>query len=280
MLGRRIAEQDRLALAAQQRTRDGIRLNGVLTGERRGSSLARADRVGHVGQRLHPAARRGGDLSRHRHQPVVVRGVDAVHLRAFARGLADALCEQRVILTQKRTDDQHALQARQRGDRGAEPAGWRRADGTAVVDGTAGVGGTTFAGGEVRMPGAKVDVLAAQAAHQLGQQVQLLDRAVRRTQRADAARTVINRDLRQAARHVVERGRPVDRRPHAAVLDHRCGEPFACVQRLVREAVAVGDPAFVDFFVLERQDAHDLVVLDLDDQVRTRAVVRADALAP
>ena len=58
----------------------------------------------------------------HRQQPVIVHRVQAVHLRPAARGLADALCEQRVVLAQEGADDEGAVQLGQRGDRGAEPA--------------------------------------------------------------------------------------------------------------------------------------------------------------
>jgi hypothetical protein len=85
-------------------------------------------------------------------------------------------------------------------------------------------------------------------------------------------------DLLQAVGHVFQRGLPVDFLPLAALLEHGLGQAFVAVQRFVGEAVAVGNPAFVDFFVLEGHNAHDLVVLDLNDQVGTGGVVRATDL--
>ena len=116
VLRRRVAQQDRLALAARERCGDSFGFIGRVAAHRRLRAVGNADRGGDIGQRLHPAARRNRGLRRHRHQPVVVRSVKTVHLRALARGLADALREQRVIFAQKGTDDQHALQVRQRSD--------------------------------------------------------------------------------------------------------------------------------------------------------------------
>src|SRR5678815_1330775 len=80
-------------------------------------------------------------------------------------------------------------------------------------------------------------------------------------------------------RDVVERVGPRDRLPLVALADHRHRQPLGGVERLVREAVAVGEPALVDVFVLERQDADHLRALDLDDQVGAGRIMRADALA-
>ena len=49
------------------------------------------------------------------------------------------------------------------------------------------------------------------------------------------------------------------------------------VERLVREAVLVREPALVDRFVLERQHAHHAVVLHLHDEVAAERVVRRHA---
>jgi hypothetical protein len=85
-------------------------------------------------------------------------------------------------------------------------------------------------------------------------------------------------DLLQAVGHVLQCGLPIHLAPFAILLEHGLGQALVAVQGFVGEAVAVGDPALVDVFVLERHDAHHLVVLDLDDQVGTGGVVRADRL--
>ena len=191
--------------------------------------------------------------------------VDAVDLGALARGLAQALREQRVILAQERADDQRAIELGERRDRRAQPAH------------AAGVR-------EVGVARAVVDALAAERAHELGQQVQFLDRRAGVAQRADAGDAELALDALDAVDDVVERGGPVDRLPLAALLDHRGGQAGVGVQGFVREAVAVGDPALVDVLVLVRDDAQHLVVLDLDDEVGADRIVRArrcgDARAP
>mmetsp|Transcript_8062 Transcript_8062/g.15621 ORF Transcript_8062/g.15621 Transcript_8062/m.15621 type:complete len:463 (-) Transcript_8062:293-1681(-) len=171
--------------------------------------------------------------------------------------------EQRVILAQVGTDHERTVKLRQAGDTGAEPA--RLAERRGIA--------------EITVAQAVIDVVAAQAAHHLGQQVELLDGAVGRSQGADGLGAVISLDGLQAIGDVFQRGGPVDLLPGTALLDHRRGQARVAVQRFIAEAVAVGDPAFVDLFVLERNDAHDLVVLDLHDQVGTGGVMRADALA-
>ena len=264
MLGRGIAEQHRLALALQQRLRDGARaLARRLDLLRRLDALLRRNGASDPGQRRDPTARRHGEVRGDRHQPVVVRRVEPRHLRAVPCRRAQAQREEGMVLAQEGADDERALEAGQRLDRHPEPARPARLE-----------------VGEVGMAQAMIDVLAAEPAHQPAEQMQLLDRALRRGERADSLRAVVGSDLLQTARHVVEGARPIDRLPLVALPDHRCGETLVAVQRLVAEAVAVGDPAFVDGLVLERQHAHHAVALDLHDEVGAGGIVRAHALAP
>ena len=90
---------------------------------------------------------------------------------------------------------------------------------------------------------------------------------------------VLGFDTLQAIGHVFERSLPIDFFPLAALLEHRQGQAVCAVQSFVAETVAVSNPAFVDVFVFQRHHAHDLVVLDLNDQVSASSVVRADRLA-
>ena len=264
MLRGGVAEQQRLAFGAEQRRGNGVRRIVRLARQRRRDAFARGDRHGHVGQRLQPCRRCGSQARPQRHRPVVVRCMQAMDQRAPARRLAQSLREQRMVLAQEGADDEGRLQRRQRSDRSAQPARRTRRRGVA----------------EVGMAQAEVDVLAAQAAHQLGQQVQFFERAVRRGQRADAGGAELGLDALQAVGHIAERGVPVHRLPRAALADHGRGQPRSAVQRLVAETVAVGNPALVDLFVLQREHAHDLVGLGLHDQVGAGGIVRADALAP
>ena len=258
-----VAEQQRFALAAHQRRGDRLRVIARI-GWRGGSdAFGHSDGRGDLRQRIGPCARCGGHVRRERHRPIVMHRVQARHLCAVTHGLAQSLREQRMVLAQEGADHESAIQLRQRRDARAEPARAARRRGV----------------GEVGMARAHVDVLAAQAAHELGQQVQLFDRGVLRAERADAGGAELADDTLQAVGDVVQRRRPIDRLPRTALLDHRLRQPAVAVQRFVREAVAVGDPALVDVFVFERHHAQHLVGLDLHDQVRAGAVVRAHALA-
>ena len=55
-----------------------------------------------------------------------------------------------------------------------------------------------------------VDVVAAQAAHQLTEQMQLFDGGVSRSQRADGAGAVLGLHRLEAIGHVFQRHAPVD----------------------------------------------------------------------
>ena len=165
-----------------------------------------------------------------------------------------------MVLAQVGTHDQHSLQLGQSRNRCPQPT-------------------HAFGCVELRMAQTPVDVVAADAAQQLARQEQLFECAVRTHQGANALCTVLFLDLLQAVGHVFQCGLPVDRLPCTALLDHGLCQAFVAVQRFVRETVAVGNPALVDGFVLERHDAHHLVVLHLDDQVGTGGVMRRHRLA-
>ena len=94
--------------------------------------------------------------------------------RAFLGHLPQSLREQRMVLAQEAADDEHAVERRELGDRHAEPG---RALAPAI-------------GAEVGLAQAIVDVLAAQAAHELLAEVHLLERRMRRHQRADGRSAV------------------------------------------------------------------------------------------
>ncbi len=118
-----VAEQHGLALAAlAARRRSPWPRRSALASRRRGDPLRRGDRGGDRRQRLGPRARRRDDARPHRHQPVVAQGMDAHHLGALLRRLADALREERMVLAQERADDEDALEVAERCDRSAEPA--------------------------------------------------------------------------------------------------------------------------------------------------------------
>ena len=264
MLRGGIAEQNGLALAAEQRARDTLRSRARVGRQRRGDALDFGDSRGHLRQRIRPTTRCRRETGRHGHGPVVMHRMQAVQLAATAHGMAQTQCEQRMVLAKERADHEGALQVRQRSNGGAEPA--RMARCCPVC--------------EIRMADAVVDVLAAQAAHQLGEQVQFFDGGVGRTQGADGAGAELALNPLHAISHIAQRGVPVHRLPDATLLDHRLRQTLRSVQGLVGETVAVRDPALIDGLNLQRQHAHYLVGLDLHDQVGAGAVVRAHALAP
>ena len=165
-----------------------------------------------------------------------------------------------MVLAQIRANHQHALQLRQRRNRGAQPAdGLRR--------------------GELGVAKPVIDVVATQATHQRSRQVQLFERAVRADQGAYAVRAMVGLDLLQTSSNVFQRRLPIYCFPLATLLEHGACQALIAVQGFVGETVAVGNPAFVDVFIFQRHHAHDLIVLDLDDQVGTGRIVRADRLA-
>ena len=96
---------------------------------------------------------------------------------------------------------------------------------------------------------------------------------MRRHERAHGIGAMFRHNIRETARHVFERGLPIDGLPFAAPLDHRCGESLFRIQRFVREAVLVREPAFVDRGVVERQHAHHPIDFNLHDQIAAQPIV-------
>ena len=202
-------------------------------------------------------------LSGHRHQPVLGHAVHRVDGRAILGGMTNPCRQQRMILAEERTDDQ------------------QRVEGIDLVDGVAQPGHTGAGGvdGEVGLTQPEVDVLAAQATHQRTAQIQLLQRGGRRKQHADGLGPVLLSDVGQRVRHVVQCGLPRRLAPLVILLDHRHLQAVSRLQPLIREAVAVRDPAFVDRLVLAGQHTLDAIVLDLHDDVGAQRIVRGHRTA-
>src|SRR6266550_4518813 len=62
--------------------------------------------------------------------------------------------------------------------------------------------------------------------------------------------------------------------PFATYSSAVCQSAFFRIERFVREAVLVGEPAFIDRLVLERKHAHHAIDLDLHDQIAAQPIVR------
>ena len=264
MLGRCIAQQQSLALARHQGLRYPFGVFIDLRLGRCGHRICTGDAARHIGQGLDPVLWRCRDAGGKRHRPVIVRGIQAHHQPALTRRVAQSQRKQGMVLAQEAANHERPVQGRQRRNRHPQPLRTARRCGV----------------GKVGVPGTEVDALAAQTAYQLSQQMQFFNRAMGRGQRADADHAMLGLDSLQAVGHVGQRDVPLDRAPLTVLLDHRTVQTLVAVERLVAEAVAIGNPAFVDVFVFQRHNPQHLVGLDLDDQVRTRGVMRADALAP
>ena len=101
--------------------------------------------------------------------------------------------QQRVVLAQEAADDQCAIELLDVRDRHAEPGD---ALARAIV-------------AEIDLPQAEVDVVAAQAPREPRGQRHLLERRVRRHQRAERIATVLRDDIGEPVGGELERRRPV-----------------------------------------------------------------------
>src|SRR5690606_6586122 len=61
--------------------------------------------------------------------------------------------------------------------------------------------------------------------------------------------------------------------------NHRVSQAVFGIEAVIREAIAVADPAFIDVVVFERHHAFHAIELDLRNQVGAQAVVRAHGTA-
>ncbi len=128
--------------------------------------------------------------------------------------LPDPLREQGMVLAQVGTHDEGRLKARQIGNRQAEPA-------------------HALERRELGVTQPVIDVLAAEAAHQLARQIQLFDCRVRADQRPDGLCAALGTHALQAVGHVLQRGLPIHLAPLPALLDHRAGQTIRPVQGLI-----------------------------------------------
>ena len=256
-----VTQQHGLALTAQQRACDGG-TNVICDGGAPwcDNAFFMGDCSRNAFQCLHPLTGALHCEMLDGKRPIANHRVDRTDLTAVTRSLADALRKQGMVLAQIGPHHQHAFQRGQGCDGSAQPTDAIRRCEFGVAQPV-------------------IDAVAAKTAHQGGGQVQLFDRAVRAHQGADAVGAMLVLDVLEAIGHVFQRGLPIDGLPDAALLEHGLGQAFVAVERFVREAVTVSDPAFVNGLVLERHHAHDPVVLDLHDEVGTGGVVRADRAA-
>ena len=154
VMRREVADEHGGRFTAAKRGGDALRFVARRdTGEVGIDGLA-ADRGGcddHFGQGARQRTRCDGEIAAERNQRIVLPGADGRELQALACRGADAHGEQRMVLAEVGTDDEHALQQAHVRDRQAEPRGTTP---LAVER-------------EVGLTQPEVDVVAAETVHQL-----------------------------------------------------------------------------------------------------------------
>ena len=119
----------------------------------------------------------------------------------------------------------------------------------------------------------------AQAVSQFFRQIQLFHGVRRIGPDADLVLAVFFGDALQRFLHIFQRGLPIHFVPFAAVFDFRRFQTAFVIQALIGETVAVGNPAFVDGFVFQRQHAAHGVVFGLHNQVAAQRVMGGNRFA-
>ena len=184
-----------------------------------------------------------------------------IEFRTVFDRLAQALGDEGLFLTDRGTDQQHAIQCVDFGHCHAEPE-------------------HAVAHAGIRLGETVVDVFAAQAAQQLGEQIQLLDRLVRAGETGDGCGAIGLADLVQTNGHMFQGLLPACFPPLPVLLEHRPGQAVWRIQRFIAVAVAVGDPALVDGLVFLGHDAQDTIVFNMHLDIAAQAVVGAHGFSP
>ena len=122
-----------------------------------------------------------------------------------------------MVFAQRAADHQHAVELRNVSDLHAQP---RHA-------------GAQCVGVEIGLARAKIDMRAADTAHEFLQQIKLFQRLVRRRERADLIGAVPIAHLPETAGNEFKRNLPIDLGPSAVLLDHRLREPRGGIQPFI-----------------------------------------------
>src|SRR5690606_20959446 len=94
-----------------------------------------------------------------------------------------------------------------------------------------------------------IEVRAAEPAREAREQIELFECRGRRGNRTDLLSAVVLDDTRETFRRRRERRLPLHFLPHAILPHERAHEAVFAVDALIAEAVAVGDPRFVNVLV-------------------------------
>ena len=193
------------------------------------------------------------DIGGERELVVELHRVDECHPGAGEGGLAHPVGEHRHFAAQVRTDDQQTLELIHLGDAHAQVRVQR-------------IGGLVA---EITHPQPVIDVPGTKATRQAVQQVQLLG-----GRRRTAERSQVPAMPAQAVDGHGQRRLPAHLGPAATLADQRCADAVGAVDPLVAEAVAVGDPGFVDGLVVAGHDPHQLAAQHVAEQIGADAVMR------
>src|SRR5690606_6802215 len=200
----------------------------------------------------------------HREERIIRSGVDKEDLGSTFSSLTQALSHQGVILAQEGTHDDHAVNFVEFCDRHTEP----------------GRAGNGLIECSVCLTQTEVHVFAAQSTRESCQQGELFNRSHWAANGTELFRTDIFANHVDGLHHHLKRIAPGGLAPFTLVItDHGMQQAVFGVEAVIGEAIAIGDPAFVDVFVLEGHDTLDTVEFDLGNEVRAKAVVRTDGTA-
>ena len=90
---------------------------------------------------------------------------------------------------------------------------------------------------------------------------------------------MVSLDGVQTIGNIFQRHLPIHCLPLPALLDHGLRQTLRAIECFITEAVTVGNPALINFFIFKRNHTQNLMVFDLHDQVGTRGIVRTDGFA-
>ena len=184
--------------------------------------------------------------------------VQEAHVRAAQRRLAHAVCEDRHLAPQIRSDDEQRIELLHRRDRQSQGRGELRR--------------TARVAAKVTLAQAVIEIRAAEAFGQARRQIQLLQSAGRMREHPELCPRAAQGFGRCRQRDV-----PFHFAPGAVGLAQRRGEQaIVAVETLIAEAIAVSDPGLVDVLARTRHHTHQPTAQHVPIELRADAVVRRD----
>ncbi len=213
--------------------------------------------AGNRGKGLHHVSR-GNRLLRHIVVEIIRPWVECHHLRAVERSFAQAMVEHGLLLTHVRANQEHRVLLFQLLDFHPQVRANR---GCRLV-------------GEIALAQAVVDVADIQTAHQTLEQVEFFQRGSRVCQRTDASRVGGAQDFGGSFQSLL----PAHFIPVTIALEHRLGNAVRAGNALVAETVTVGNPAFVDAFIVTWHGTHHFLTEGMHLNVGADTIVWRNAV--